>query len=693
MIHQPCLLLVGVLLIFVAPVVVAFSSPWTKARTSSSLASQAAAASPSSSHRVFVGGLTTCDRALLQEDLETRYGPIDTMFLLRETSAHPFAFVDFYETADAAQAIASSPITTAGNDDQQHPESVLYRTIEAAKPQQMSSKSIQQKRDNDAQREDYQDKLHLAQTSTAIIQVHESHVNRLEQFLQEKSDLNGHDDDTTKLTDTAVVTGTCRKTSCRSVALLGAAQVDAAELQQWFQSLPFPLRGVNKVYSVDPPKRTVGTQSQALEHCRQEIMAALHPNEEEPQARWKLNVFPPSLLPDLIGYLEEHSPDELVARLSPQQSTHTLHLVHIPSASSAGKKSEHEQLWLMGVVANNHERVDGLGNKHKETAPVEAIMSNQYNANVICRAQSKLQEAFYRYKEGPLPDSMKATTTTKGGGGIAVDCGAAPGGWTQFIVDRTQCDRIYSIDPGDLDPAVAQHPTVLHLRSKVEDALGHIHNVLTKENEKASTDQQQYVKLWVSDMCLHQMSEQVDIFLKAQRMGVVGEGTFFVLTLKCRVGRSDEAFDEQVAVQCERLEATCRNMQTIHLFSNRSGERTIMGYAKAARVGVGFRSGLTANTKEEANKGEEDGSRNEPITDMQSCHSTTPFLGQKRIKTRREYLQFIPRVGLATTSMIGWLNSPGPAVADNGSSLEIPTKVPSECQSGALMAGKPSSRC
>mmetsp|Transcript_11517 Transcript_11517/g.14555 ORF Transcript_11517/g.14555 Transcript_11517/m.14555 type:complete len:96 (+) Transcript_11517:828-1115(+) len=92
------------------------------------------------------------------------------------------------------------------------------------------------------------------------------------------------------------------------------------------------------------------------------------------------------------------------------------------------------------------------------------------------------------------------------------------------------------------------------------------------------------VDIWVSDMCLHQMSEQVDLMLQAKEVGIIGEGTFFVLTLKCNMGHSREAFDEQVATQCDRLLSlgnsggVVRDLQTIHLFSNRGGERTILGY-------------------------------------------------------------------------------------------------------------------
>jgi hypothetical protein len=123
---------------------------------------------------------------------------------------------------------------------------------------------------------------------------------------------------------------------------------------------------------------------------------------------------------------------------------------------------------------------------------------------------------------------------------------------------------VYSIDPGALDPTVESLSQVQHLRLKVEDALPTLKGV--------------HIDLWVSDMCLHQMSEQIDWLLSAKDAGVVGKGTFFVLTLKCKVGHSKASFDSQVSEECKRLEGITRDLQVFHLFSNRSGERTIMGY-------------------------------------------------------------------------------------------------------------------
>ena len=120
---------------------------------------------------------------------------------------------------------------------------------------------------------------------------------------------------------------------------------------------------------------------------------------------------------------------------------------------------------------------------------------------------------------------------------------------------------------------------------KIQDAIP----ILLKKEKKINHDdidegkKNGMIKVWVSDMCLHLMESQVDLLLLAKREGLLSSKTFFVLTLKCVVGRSKESFDTQVEKVVEKLYnsndvTSIERMGTYHLFSNRSGERTIMGY-------------------------------------------------------------------------------------------------------------------
>ena len=73
----------------------------------------------------------------------------------------------------------------------------------------------------------------------------------------------------------------------------------------------------------------------------------------------------------------------------------------------------------------------------------------------ISRAEFKLLEAMETFSL-PLPDN-----------GLALDLGAAPGGWTRVLVDRGM--RVVAVDPAVLSPALDRHPEVEHFRGLAQD--------------------------------------------------------------------------------------------------------------------------------------------------------------------------------------------------------------------------------
>lgn len=75
----------------------------------------------------------------------------------------------------------------------------------------------------------------------------------------------------------------------------------------------------------------------------------------------------------------------------------------------------------------------------------------------ISRAEFKLLEALEVF-ELQVPE-----------GGVALDLGAAPGGWTRIL--RRHGMRVVAVDPADLVPALAQDPDVHHVRALAQDAL------------------------------------------------------------------------------------------------------------------------------------------------------------------------------------------------------------------------------
>ena len=177
----------------------------------------------------------------------------------------------------------------------------------------------------------------------------------------------------------------------------------------------------------------------------------------------------------------------------------------------------------------------------------------------ICRAYHKLEEAFVRYK----PDPSKVSSS------VAMDVGAAPGGWTKYFAENIAgCQKVYSIDPAKLSSVVLGTDKVVHIPRQIQDAL--------PDMEK------DIVGIYVSDMCLSVMEKQLEYMLMAKREGVLKSKCFFVLTLKCILGHAKEAHDEQAQEVARRLTDgnLADNVAIIHLFNNRTGERTLFGYLR-----------------------------------------------------------------------------------------------------------------
>lgn len=72
----------------------------------------------------------------------------------------------------------------------------------------------------------------------------------------------------------------------------------------------------------------------------------------------------------------------------------------------------------------------------------------------ISRAENKLKEALAKFD------------IVLSGKGIALDIGAAPGGWTKVLADHGY--EVIAVDPGDLHPTLQKNPKVKHLKERVE---------------------------------------------------------------------------------------------------------------------------------------------------------------------------------------------------------------------------------
>lgn len=169
---------------------------------------------------------------------------------------------------------------------------------------------------------------------------------------------------------------------------------------------------------------------------------------------------------------------------------------------------------------------------------------------VVCRAYFKLQEALARGGVA-LP-----------AGGVAMDAGAAPGGWTQFLCEASHCSKVYAVDPADMD---ILPPAGEHLRMKVQEAIPW----LAERNIK--------LDIFVSDMCLHEVTELVQVFKAVLSAGLLKQQAVVVLTFKSVPGHGRQSYERIIQEYSQQLAAWCSHSQTIHLLSNRERERTFVG--------------------------------------------------------------------------------------------------------------------
>ena len=99
---------------------------------------------------------------------------------------------------------------------------------------------------------------------------------------------------------------------------------------------------------------------------------------------------------------------------------------------------------------------NSMSNQNLNFACDEYRISSKAGGREISRAENKLKEALAKYN-----------INLGSQGGVALDIGAAPGGWTKVLVDHGY--KVVAVDPGDLHPDLQNHPNVKHFKCRIED--------------------------------------------------------------------------------------------------------------------------------------------------------------------------------------------------------------------------------
>jgi 23S rRNA U2552 (ribose-2'-O)-methylase RlmE/FtsJ len=388
--------------------------------------------------------------------------------------------------------------------------------------------------------ETYNHRLQFAKGSNVILQVPKSRIERIVDFVLQKEKFGQVE-----------VLGSFETEVCRTVCLLFLKTDRPVELMKKLYEFPFVVSSLSKVHLVTGDILQGKLSNDVVHREAFRHLQCLSQQSTNEKIIVRVQIFPPSLQKHILAAFEadEEKLDRMRIFVSPTGTTHSLSVVQLTPDEKDGSAG----LYMFGVCCSD-KRVD------------KTIRGANENKDDICRAYFKLQEAFDRYFE-----QTPASTVTRSFP-IALDCGASPGGWTKYLSETLNCDRVYSIDPGALLPAVLSMRGVKHLKMRIEDAWP----LLLKELKGKDS----LVNLWVSDMCLHLISSQVDALLLAIELGIVKAGSMFVLTLKCTGGYTKASFDSQAQLEVDRLKDITRGLKVMHLFSNRIGERTIIGYIK-----------------------------------------------------------------------------------------------------------------
>jgi len=172
----------------------------------------------------------------------------------------------------------------------------------------------------------------------------------------------------------------------------------------------------------------------------------------------------------------------------------------------------------------------------------------------VCRAYFKIREVSSRF-------SLPLTSST-----VAIDVGAAPGGWTSFLADAG-CSHVIAVDPGKLELGSAPNPAIEHLQMKLQDALPLL---LPRASSPAD--------LYCCDMNAAPPLV-VDLFLQA--VPLLRAGARVVLTFK-NVYPKKHAWQQAHDLAISRLAEHLTDLSSVQLFANTSRESTVLGSLKGA---------------------------------------------------------------------------------------------------------------
>jgi non-heme Fe2+,alpha-ketoglutarate-dependent halogenase len=456
--------------------------------------------------RVFVGNVPQdCSEQDLQRHFQV-YGTID----LVQFVPGKFSFLTFKEKSSAQAALKDQRYNVRPAEDR-----FLKRKRPATTPQQILIEQLTEV-DPDC--------------PMLVLQCNKSHLERVKEYLRT-------DQKFSFLITKMRVKALQLPQSTNSLLFLTSftvVQDYASEMAEILQQDPFLKNALNQIFYVSP-RITQGPLSVVVDHIVDHTLKPFIQNDSGKElVQMRIQVFPPRLQRSICdALLKKVIPG---VDFSPKKYSKVLSVVELATDQ-----------YVMGISDAEVTTTTGSGNVR--------VLEGSHSP--VSRAYFKLREAMERYQGNDLVSFIK--------GKVAIDCGAAPGGWTKYLVEQgAQC--VYSVDPGDLEPSIYQLPGVTHWRMSYQEAIN--------EMESKGTT----CGVLVSDMCLTQLVDQADLVRRA--LHILEPNALVVITLKCRSGYSQKAYEGQVDKVVASMHEWIANVQTLHLFSNRNSERTVIGFVR-----------------------------------------------------------------------------------------------------------------
>lgn len=507
------------------------TSPFPTANDGS-LTSTAESTGGFASNRIFVSGLK---ESFHKEELEqefSKYGSIQSIQVIDYENRHkksskrkkrePFAFITF-ENEEVAIDIVSKFQNNLGSDNASKSKETgdrLFSIVKYANP--LVKRHAKRVRKSLNEQEQILEIFQKEQKPKLLIQVHSSHLARMEQYITDLSkECSEHP------SPIPIYLG-CSSSKSKNISFifLYTPEEDSKRStakSYWYNHFITNARlvrfGIRKVYAVDHIVHIPATKQNEIERAKLLVDCALDGLEKDLSESNNLDcndivmraqTFPAkydNLQHQVVATLDRQIDDfekrgdsssskhptlnQRKLSMSSTDYTHIFSCVQIFNPRNHAKMTDKctvDEIFMVGISHLTP-------TKEASSIPILGIGDKHDTGKEICRAYFKLKEAMDNYRK----DEKEITLDFQGLD--AFDCGSSPGGWTKYLIETEKCATCWSCDPGALDDSVKTMSGIKHLQMKGYDAI----DLLQKKGKK--------VNLWVSDMCLVDPKQQVSSFL------------------------------------------------------------------------------------------------------------------------------------------------------------------------------------